>query len=187
MFGKSFLRYHRLHIFFTSQYSQDFLHFLTAVKRRVKYVEAHNSPPFISCWEGYEIINVDTPKKPNLLYSYSLKVSMISYIKTTPDITRTLLFLCHCNTVSITLQPRRYLLFRVWADDLCMNLNAIVIMCTYEGLSSLAALLWYVTSPVGKASSLYVTESGQTMSPGDHTKVPYASFSLQAAGVPPLI
>lgn len=70
---------------------------------------------------------------------------------------------------------------------MCMHFNVIVIMCTYEGLSSHAALLRYVASPVGKASLFCVTERGQTMSPGDHVKIPHASFSLQVVGVPPLI
>lgn len=63
----------------------------------------------------------------------------------------------------------------------------IMIMCTYEGLFSHAALLRYVVSLVCKADILRVTETGETMRPGDHTKIPPVSFSLQVARVPPLI
>ncbi len=70
---------------------------------------------------------------------------------------------------------------------MCLNFNVIVIMRTYEGLSSNAALLWYVVSLWGKAGLFCVTEREETMSPGDHAKIPHASFSLQVAGVPPLI
>ena len=70
---------------------------------------------------------------------------------------------------------------------MCMNFNVIVIMCIYEGLFSHAAALWCAVSPVGKAGLLSVSERRETMSPGDHAKIPHAWFSLQVAGVPPLI
>lgn len=47
-------------------------------------------------------------------------------------------------------------------------------MGIYEGLFSHAAMLWYVMSPVGKAGLLCVTERRETMSPGDHAKIPHA-------------
>lgn len=55
---------------------------------------------------------------------------------------------------------------------MCMNFNVIVIMCTYEALSSHTTLLWCVVGPVGKAGLLCVSERRGNNESRDHVKNP---------------